>query len=422
MQTRASTAVSETSARMLITVAAIALLVRLGGMILSQRLMPVIAADTGTYISVARSIAAGEGFSLDGSRYEASRIPPLFPLWLAALMQLTGSEGMPPLWIIGLGNVLLRTAGVVAVCVITSRYFGLHAAAGAAALYIIDPWEAMWVGYVLKESLAVALVLFAIWLLARADDRSEPRDYALAGAAIGIATLARWASGALWIAALILIWGRRHPIGEPRRMRATLALSVAMLAVLSPWLARNWRVTGQPVLSPHFVGQKLYTSNGPGVQQVTDGYYAPQGVNSKLIRGTPEQKAKPFNKDASLGRMTVGYMLQNPGELPRRIWSKLINMWRPTFEVHSTRNMIVLGIPYVLLMLISVIGLATAVRRRTSCAALAAPLVVFFLIHLVFRGEIRNRQFLMPLLYTFGGLAIAAGLERLRSRQAMVRV
>jgi len=37
------------------------------------------------------------------------------------------------------------------------------------------------------------------------------------------------------------------------------------------------------------------------------------------------------------------------------------------------------------------------------------PLLVFFVIHLIFWGEIRNRQYLTPLLFAFGGLA----LERL---------
>ena len=398
--------------RDLVMIGVAALVVRLCGALLSQRYMPVVAADTTVYMSIARSLHEGNGYALFGSPEEASRIPPLFPIWLSILMRCTGPA--IPLPVIGVCNAIFRAGACLALTAVTSRYFGHTAAIGAALMYIIDPWEALWAGYVLKESLGVALLIGAIYLVARASDSQSPRDVFLAGAVIGLATLTRWANGAVWIAAVIVVLASAHPARD--RLRGAVAISISMLAVLSPWLIRNWRVTGQPVLSPHFVGQKLYTSNGPGVQRVTDGYYAPRGVDSTLIRGTQAERSKPFERDASLGWLTIKHLAENPGELPARVWSKVVNTWRPTFEVHSRRNLILLAIPYCVLMVVSLIGIVIAAREHNSCPAIAVSLIVFLAIHLVFRGEIRNRQYLMPLFYAFGGLAIATAGSRSGAR------
>lgn len=397
------------SNQLLAAITVIVFAVRLAGMIASQRMMPVVAADTATYMSVARNLVSGNGFVLQESRYEASRIAPLFPLLLAANMKIAGPS--LPIRLLGTENAVLRTIAVIILFFLVRMYFSALVATAAVGIYVVDPWEALWTGYILKESLAVCLFLGAIYAVARAFERPSVWRYALAGTMIGLATLARFASGTVWIAAVVLVL-----LQKERRVKFIAALSFAMVATLSPWLIRNWIVTGQPVLSPHFVGQKLYTSNGPGVEKVTDGYYAPKGVDSRLVRGTPQQRQQPFNKDASLGWVAVRHLLRNPGEIPTRIAAKVINMWRPTFESHSRRNWYLLGIPYLALMAVSLIGIALVIRHRVRCTAVIVTLAVFLCVHLVFRGEIRNRQYLMPLFYAFGGYAIATTIERARTR------
>jgi len=387
--------------------------VRLAGVFLVQGSMPglVVPPDASTfYLPIARSLAAGSGFQVDGSHLEASHIAPLFPLWLSGLMRAGGPE--VPLWLVGVGSAGLRAGGCVFLYLLARRYFGPRSAAAAAVLYVIDPWESLWVGMVLKESLAVPLLLGAVWLLVRMTDSRSAASAALAGAAIGLAALARFPNGALWIAAVLLaLFAGR---GRRRALSLGACVSLAMVATLSPWLARNWAVTGQPVLSTHFVGRKLYTSNGPGIQPVTDGYYDPEGIDPALIPRAGEEKGRTVQQEGQLARLTLSHLAAHPEELPARIAAKVVNMWQPTFREHSTRNTLLLGIPYCVLMLISLAGIFVAARRRLPCVGLAVPLAVFFCVHLLFWGEIRNRQYLMPLLYAFGGLAIATALDRVR--------
>lgn len=390
-------------------VALIALVFRIAGMLLSQRYLPVVAADTiGAYLPIAHSLLAGTGFTIAGSAIAASRIPPLFPLWLAALSFVSGSP--VPVALAGLGNALFRAAACALLFVIARRYFGRRAAFGAVLLYVLDPWEALWVGFLLKESLAIPLVLLSAWLLARAAEKRRPSDVVLLGIAIGVATLARVANGVLWFAAVAAMW-RAHRAkrwGIRSIASAVAILSLSMLVTVSPWMIRNWRVIGEPVLTPHFVGRKLFTSNWPTIEHETDGYYGPRGVDEAIIARAGDESRHPLQQDARLTRLTLAAVLRHPAEFPARIGSKIVNMWRPTFGVHSRRNDLLLGLPYIVLVVVSLAGIALALRRHVPAPAIGWPLLVFFVTHLVFRGEIRNRQYLMPFLYAYGGLAVAS--------------
>jgi 4-amino-4-deoxy-L-arabinose transferase-like glycosyltransferase len=408
---------------------ATAFAVRLAGVGLGLWLFPgyLVAADTrGVYYPIARSLAWGTGDQT--GPVLGTTIAPLFPCWLALLMRAAGPE--LPLWLPGLFNAAFRATGVVLVYLLGRRYFGTRAGLLGALLYLFDPWETLWAGYVLKESLAVPLFLLAIWLLCRLDDRRTLRSATAAGAAIGLATLARFPSGGLWVVAFFLLLRLKHLPGGwcLANARGTLglflALTTAVVVILSPWLLRNWAVMGQPTLSSHFAGQYFYTSNGPGIEMEQDGYYSPQGIDRELL-GKADRPGRPWQKEGHLFQYTLDYLLHHPGEAMQRVLTKVVNMWRPTFGRSSYRNWLLLGFPYCLEMLVCLAGMAIAWRRGLGCSALLVPLLVYIVIHLVFWGEIRNRQYLTPLLFAFGGLALewlgqATLVSRPQTRMASV--
>ncbi len=389
------------------------LLTRLGavaiGVIFFARFLE--ASDTrGIYYPIAQTLAAGDGYRLLESHYTATRVAPLFPVWLAFWVSLCG--GPPPLWLSGCCNAVFRATAALLAFRICERYFGRRAAGGAAFLYLVDPWEALWVGYVLKESLALPLFLLGIWMLSRMLDRPVPPQAFLAGAAIGLATLARYPNGSLWLSALLIVGhlSRRAGGSVTSRLRQAGVLAgcvtAGMLLSLSPWLIRNWRVTGYPVLSTEFIGRYFYTSNQLGKVHETGGYADGQGLDFDLIMAT-ERKRQVLESETSMLALTLKGLARRPTDFLLRIGAKLVNMWRPTFGVASLRNSLMLGAPYVLLMALSLAGMWIARQQRLPCAPIIVPLMVLFLIHLVFWAEIRNRQYLTPLLYCFGGLFLA---------------
>jgi len=389
---------------------AAAFLARLAGVGLGMFLFPewLIPPDTDSaYLPIARNLAAGLGYQT-GPSINAT-IPPLLPCWLALLMQATGPE--LPIWLFGLFSAAFRAGGLVLVYLLGQRYFGPRTGFLGALLYLLDPWEAFWAGFVIKEQLAVPLFLLAVWLLGRLDDQRSILFACAAGAVIGLATLARFPAGGLWVVAFLLVFRLRQLPGGwcwgnlRRAAGLYLCLTLSMLAVLSPWLVRNWILVGQPVLSYHFAGQYFYTSNGPGIEMEKDGYYSPKGIDGGLL-GEAYATRPPWQKEGYLFSYTLNYIVNHPGETLQRVLTKAINMWQPTFAGSSLRNWLFLGIPYCAEMLFCLAGLWIAWRQRLPCPAVLIPLLFFFVVHLVFWGEIRNRQYLTPLLFVFGGLAL----------------
>jgi hypothetical protein len=120
-----------------------------------------------------------------------------------------------------------------------------------------------------------------------------------------------------------------------------------------------------------------------------------------------DREQPPWEREGSLFRRTLGHILTHPGELAERVGARVMNTWRPTFAGGSARNWVVLGVPYCLLLALSLAGIAVVAWRRVPCPALAAATIALIGMHLVFWGEIRNRQYMMPLLYAFGGAAVA---------------
>lgn len=387
-----------------------AFLARLIGVGLGMWLYPgwLVPPDTaGAYLPVARSLAAGHGYQTGPGAFNTT-IPPLLPCWLALLMQATGPD--LPVWLPGIFNAVFRAAGVVLVYLLGQRYFGHRVGLLGALVYLCDPWEAFWAGLVMKEPLAVPLFLLTVWLLSRLDDRRSVGLACAAGATAGLATLARFpCAGLLPAAFLVLMRPGSLPAGRRlasagRALGLFACLAAAMLAVLSPWLVRNWMLVGQPILSEHFAGQYMYTGNGPGIQMEQDGYYMPKGIGEQA---PGEAYAKPpWAKEAHLFSWTLEYLVTHPGEALKRLLSKVVNMWRPTFAGSSPRNLVLLAVPYCLEMALALAGLVIAGWRRLACPAVWIPLAFFVCVHLAFWGEIRNRQYLTPLLFVFAGLAL----------------
>jgi 4-amino-4-deoxy-L-arabinose transferase-like glycosyltransferase len=412
----------------------VAFVVRLAGVGLGLALFPnwLIPNDTASSnLPIARSLAAGKGYQMgddsESAFRAATRLPPVLPCWLALVVCLAGDD--PPLWLLGVGNAAFRAGAVVLVYLLARRCFGHRAALFGAGLYLLDPWEWFWVGYVMKEPLAVPLFLLAVWLVARCAEWLTPGRALAAGAAIGLATLARFANLALAVAAGLVLAtalfrarrGRWEWVGRAAGLFACLL--AGLLVVLSPWLIRNWRLFGQPIFSPNYAGQYFYTSNGPGIEMVRSGYYSPQGIDPTFLKGVT---APPWEVEGHYFTKTLHHLGQHPGEAVRRLGVKLVNMWQPTFAGSSVGNWLALGLPYVAGMAVCLFGVALAVGGRKRGLVLLAPVLVLVGVHLVYWGEIRNRQYLTPLLFAFGGLALSKVQGRgqkseVRSQKSEVR-
>jgi hypothetical protein len=208
------------------------------------------------YGLLGRSLAAGHGYAFPGGPPTAFRVP-LYALFVAATAGTSGEA-----WRLIAAQAAV-SAGLVAVAGLTARRLygpaaGLLAAAWCAA-YPYYVWHDL---SLQEEGLFAALTATAtLVLLALRDNRSHVLALA-AGVLLGSAILTRAALAPFALLALgwLLLADGRHALGR-RAVGAVLA-AAALLAVLSPWLARQHQLTGSAGLGTEF-GQSVYAGASP---------------------------------------------------------------------------------------------------------------------------------------------------------------
>lgn len=362
----------------------------------------VLAADSRhVYLPIAANVAAGHGFMVLADPSAALTIPPVYPLWLASLEILAGP---PAPAVVGVLQALLRSLAAVALFGLASRWLPPRGAACAALLYAFDPWEAFWTPYLLKESVAVPLLLVALdaWFVARAA--ATTRAAAAAGLAMAFASLAWFGSALLGAASL---WSLLAA-GRPARARAA-AYAGGALAVGVVWVAlvvsavpdSTWRRVPDSVIFKF--GGRPFSPAAP-----TRGY-PPEKLPQTVI-GDIKEFGNP-----GTGERLARLLGRVPGNLGRSV----VNLWRPVHAGSAPHTLLLFGLPFVAFMALAVTGLVLARREGTDLGGLPTLALAMTVVLLLLSGGVRQRQYLTPLLAVPAGLALAR-LADLRSARRVV--
>lgn len=193
--------------------------------------------DPVAYGALARSLAGGAGYTIDGVAHD--RYPPGWPAVVAVPVALGASVTAAlrtTAWLLGAlaSGLLVLLASRWADGRIASRWLVPLAAA--------HPAFALHLGGLVPGSEALATVLVLTAALGAGSERRTLRWLALACA--GLAPLARYDALPFSAAALALAW---RPASEAARPGRARALAVALAALPTAlWVARTWAVTGSP--------------------------------------------------------------------------------------------------------------------------------------------------------------------------------
>lgn len=221
----------------------------------------------GEEVRVARSLAMSGTFAnpfavlrTGATAHVAPVYPFLYSLFLRAFG--TGYTALLLLWAWNVGLLALQMALLPFLS--KQLHLGLipgliAAALGSVSLHVVidTEWECF---------LAGALLLFAFLLTAEAEFWQRPSGAALLGVLWGILLLTNPVTILLmgaWPAASVLLDPRlRHP----RMLRGFAVMVCAALAIVSPWIARNYRQFGTFIFVRDNLGLELYTSNNSCAQ------------------------------------------------------------------------------------------------------------------------------------------------------------
>ena len=376
------------------------LLARLALVAITASAPPNPATDEPSYGSLARNLVAGRGF-VDSSENLDPLFPspgptsfwsPLYPLGVAATFRVFGTDTLLPVKLLQVA-ASLATAALVGV--LAYRLFGPPAGLLGAVFYAVYPVAVYYTRAIGTETL-YALVLLGFTLQAyRLLEYRRTRDAVLLGALYGLGVLTSGVMLAYGVPLLLFLALNRFSL----RTNAGL-LGVALLAfalVVSPWVARNYRLHGELVLLPAKGGFNLWVGNHPGAT----------GAFTKLpaewMSGL--ERLPELERDRVARARALTWIGAHPGEFLALGPRKIYGLWTPFPNVRRQ-------LPVVVLQLLSygtalLFCMATLFTHRRRLRPLALPYLLFAtqtLVAFLFFGAGRWRFPLDPLV-----IAVASG-------------
>lgn len=405
----------------LVAVLAAGFLLRLG-LVEASSLMPLQITDEQQYARLGDSILRGEGFALTAGRPTSMRAP-LYPLFIASVWRLTGSESLQAVRGAQIFLSLLITGALYA---LASRLFDRRTAIAAAAIVCFYPSFLFSGLLLLSEVLFTLLVVLFALQFSILVTRPGILLALATGATLGLAALTR---SVLWPFPLLLLPLVMFSIPGGISRRGTIALCCLLgyAAVVGPWAVRNTRLQHTLTFVDTMGGMNLRMGNYQYTPE--DRMWDAVSLEGEknwsygLRRAHPEAATwSDGQKDKWAQHEAIAYMLANPGTTIRRSVLKFADFWGLEREMVAgfqqglynppawfmwIASLAVL-VTYPVVILGGAIGIfcVTPSDRRTHALVIAIILFVAAIHSIVF-GHSRYHLPLVPFLATYAAAALA---------------
>ena len=389
-----------TNRKWLFAIIGIAAVLRCGTMFIFH---PPLISDDRDYDAIARSIAGGEGYTLDG-KPTAYRLPG-YPFLLAGTYALFGDSKTP----IRVLQTLFDLVSCLLLFAIGKKLFSEKVGLVAAAVLAFFPIQILYVSHLMTETLFTTILLLIIWtaLIESKDSPPTGNDIVL-GALIGVSTLIR--TSVLLLPLLIFLWRWKGGLPFKANLRSLAVVSIAVFCVTSPWLVRNYSEFHRLSLTSN-VGVNFWQGNHSGAS----GAFSYPKENNPLLAveddfersdlgmklGIEFIESKPIEYCMVLGKKFVRFFSAD-------YWLMMTMQYKqewahaPNFSTivaqFSLPVLFVLHVPYVVVLFLGTFGLVcNAAEDNKKLFILRSLLVYWLLIHLITFADARLRFPIMPM-------------------------
>lgn len=364
------------------------------------------------YLSMARNFIAGNGFidsSGDRAMYNVG-----YPLFIVSPVIMFFGDSLTA---IRIANALLGVCSILmcysVACAAGAGKLGRLLAAVIFSLYLPT---CLFGVYVFKENLMIPLMLGVVWCALRLVDRTQPSIVLACGLLVGLLALTGNAALSLGLpVAFALLSYSRNKI----RSTGWLCLVILTAVVVSaPWMVRNFRVLGAPVLNTNG-GFNLYLGNNP---KATGMFMSiaetPRGSSWNELRESGEVQASE-----TLKREAVEWISFHPWEFARLAIRKLMLFWTP--PLHQGKSSpsriesavrLAWAIQFFVLTGAAVGSIFAHRMRNRRTAILWLAIGSYSAVHMLFYVIFRYREPIFPVVCVLAAIGMELLLVRLFRR------
>lgn len=353
---------------------------------------------------VARALATGHGYAdpFVGHTGPTAWVPPLYPLLLAGVFKLFGVYTALSAWVILTVNSIFSAATAPLIYRIAERCYNRKVAVWSAWLWVLYPAFMQYAVRWVWEMSLTALLFTCVLLLALkmrgipsrelgqvSGSRSEPpprqttAHWLLFGALWGLIALSN--STLLLFLPVCGIWILLGARARARAVRDAALSAMLFLAILAPWMIRNYRVFHTFVPLRDNLGAEMEAGSGPG----SNGF--PTVATLPLVARAPQTMLYKSLGEIRYVRLEGAkakrYIAAHPGHYALISLKRFYFFWMsvPHPVNRSALNEFFRELNYCFLSVTGVLGLLLSLKRRAPAAGLFAwafallPLTYYFI-------------------------------------------
>lgn len=194
-----------------------------------------------SYHRLAKNWLAGYGFAVTPSPLNNPDIfrTPGYPLLLIFFYWLIGPSPIP----VYVFQVVLHALTPALIFALVRRAFPRRVALFSSWLIALYPLTVLYVPTILPEPVSLFVTVLSVWLFLRVLDRPSVFRSVLLGVVFAYGTLLRPSMALL---SLAMFLGATLAMGGMRQLVRTFIIShIAFVVIMSPWIVRNYRVSGE---------------------------------------------------------------------------------------------------------------------------------------------------------------------------------